>query len=278
MRITAFLLGFVGAAAHGRIAFPPNRQGGSLEVGGKTCGYHDGGTNIESGCSWMTNGIQIPGEPDLIDPLLMTTADSISKPVDALNPELTPWRAPGTAPIDSPCGNLENSLHHDDGRNLPRNPMNTTWHAGSIVSVASTVFINHGGGWSWRLCPKNTPLTEECFQQHYLRFVGDSAVVHYTDGTQESIQAHHTADGFWSRNEIPSENLNSEAKGWEFPCPLRAGQCGQQWEYSIMEQIEIPMDTPMGEYVLSWRWDCQKSHQSWLNCADVTIIAPTVLV
>lgn len=276
MKVAASLSLLVGVSAHGRISFPPNRNGGTLEVGGTTCGYHDGGTQIEDGCAWLTNAINIPGDVTLIDPLLLTTKASIADPVDKLNPEVTPWRAPGTAPVLSPCGN---NLYHPtkDGRDLPPNPTHTTWRAGSAVEVATTVYINHGGGWSWRLCPKSAPLTEECFQQTYLRFVGDSSVIRYTDGSTEHIPAHHTADGFWSRNEIPSEDLNSGEGGLEFPCPLRHGQCGQKWKYSVVEQVEIPADIQPGEYALSWRWDCQKSQQVWLNCADVTIAAPEIV-
>ena len=36
------------------------------------------------------------------------------------------------------------------------------------VQVAWQVRNNHGGGYAYRLCPANMPLTEECFQAHHL--------------------------------------------------------------------------------------------------------------
>ena len=27
-----------------------------------------------------------------------------------------------------------------------------------------------------------------------------------------------------------------------------------------------------GEYLLSWRWDCEESTQVWQNCADVVLV------
>ena len=30
-------------------------------------------------------------------------------------------------------------------------------------------------------------------------------------------------------------------------------------------------DIEPGEYVLSWRWDCEQTPQVWNSCADVTI-------
>lgn len=269
----------VGAQAHGRITLPVNRNGGTLEVGGTSCGYHDGGTQVEDGCAWFTNGVDIPGKATLVDPKMLTTAASIDKPDDKMNPEVTPWRAPGTAPVNSPCG--DNSFTGADGRDLPANPTPVTWQAGSVVDVAQAVTVNHGGGWSWRLCPKSRgKLTEDCFQEMPLKFAGDTVVVHYTDGTEETIEAQRTPDRLWSRNGIPSVDLNSPGQPYEFPCPLKHGSCGQDHameKFSLMEKVQIPEDLTPGEYALGWRWDCQKSHQVWLNCADVTIVAPEVV-
>lgn len=41
-------------------------------------------------------------------------------------------------------------------------------------------------------------------------------------------------------------------------------------EYSIVDKITVPLVKP-GSYLLSWRWDCEQSHQIWQNCADVHI-------
>ena len=42
---------------------------------------------------------------------------------------------------------------------------------------------NHGGGYSYRLCPATEPLTEACFKKHQLDFVADQQAVVFPDGT-----------------------------------------------------------------------------------------------
>ena len=53
----------------------------------------------------------------------------------------------------------------------------TDWLAGSVQEVAWHVNANHVGGYGFRLCklPAGgiSELTEECFQQNHLDFVGD---------------------------------------------------------------------------------------------------------
>ena len=40
----------------------------------------------------------------------------------------------------------------------------------------------------------------------------------------------------------------------------------------ILDEVSIPADTKPGDYVLGFRWDCEKSAQVWAACADVTIV------
>ena len=44
------------------------------------------------------------------------------------------------------------------------------------------------------------------------------------------------------------------------------------------EQVIIPSTLPAGDYVLGWRYDCEETAQVWQNCADVTLVAPDVVV
>jgi len=66
------------------------------------------------------------------------------------------------------------------------------------------MYINHGGGWSWRLCPKSASVTEACFQQHILDFADANQTLRFTDGHDVVIPARHTQDGKWARNPIPA--------------------------------------------------------------------------
>ncbi len=155
----------------------------------------------------------IPGKPTLCDnglltsPLKCSPCDSSCK--DGLKTH--PWRAPGTAPIDSPCG-INLGADRDKGKKLK-------WQAGAIVEVAMTVHVNHGGGYAYRLCPAGTPPTETCFNKIHLPFVDDSTTVMFPDGSpNKTIHARRTTQrtfpkgSSWSRIPIPpcgGNNLTS---------------------------------------------------------------------
>ena len=53
--------------------------------------------------------------------------------------------------------------------------------------------------------------------------------------------------------------------------PADAGPAGIP--YSVIDTVRVPAQIPTGDYLLSWRWDCEQSHQVWQNCADVVIAA-----
>ena len=36
--------------------------------------------------------------------------------------------------------------------------------------------------------------------------------------------------------------------------------------------VEVPENLEPGEYVLSFRWDCQQSPQVWNSCANIQIV------
>ena len=40
----------------------------------------------------------------------------------------------------------------------------------------------------------------------------------------------------------------------------------------VKDQLKIPA-TLNGDYVLSWRWDCEQTDQIWSTCADITVTA-----
>jgi hypothetical protein len=42
-------------------------------------------------------------------------------------------------------------------------------------------------------------------------------------------------------------------------------------DWSIMDKVVIPSDLEEGDYLLSWRWDCEESTQVWQNCADIRL-------
>lgn len=144
-----------------------------------------------------------------------------------------PWRAPGFAPVVDPCGQAGGEFGYQRiggesvfynttiagkgmmGSKLPATPAanRTRWAAGTWVEVAWGVRYNHGGGYQYRLCPANEPLTEECFQRHPLEFDRTKQVLKWNNGTLEYPMGSKAifVDGdavrpkgsTWARNPIP---------------------------------------------------------------------------
>merc|ERR1711962_1531919 len=153
---------------------------------------HKRGTN----CHWFTNDTEIVGEPTL-EPALWTFPNVESWAEQRL--ERHPWRAPGYAPLYSPCGvaggnplgcpkgaaSGPGSDCHNGGFSYgPKaeemdfeDPVTTEWIAGTNQVVGWGIIANHGGGYSYRLCklPQEgrIGLSEECFQQTPLKFASD---------------------------------------------------------------------------------------------------------
>merc|ERR1712013_272771 len=207
-----------------------------------------------------------------------------------------PWHAPGTAPVFGPCGTLgaiplgcngdgkgnfgDCCTDHCDsfalGKNMeeyewPDAPV-TEWKAGSSQEVGWYVSANHAGGYSYRICrmPQDgiTHLTEECFKNGHLDFIGNHQWVQYAkdkkSGHRTELRAKQTTEGtypegsMWRANQlIPRKEVNGDV------------------DYShghIYDKLQVPGDLEPGEYVVSFRWDSKCSPQVWGSCATVRIV------
>jgi len=186
---------------------------------------------------------KLPGHAHLssfIDSVLLLIPTSL-RPTWLPNPadptSEHPWRAPGTAPVYSPCGLAGGSDEPDDGkgtgawppegieqgadgRNLSLAPgIHTVWESGSVQEVAWSMRANHGGGYSWRLCPRSTIISdmdEKCFQRQQLDFVGNISWIQYGETAVPRGRANRTAipavrvsegtfpkGSMWTRNPVP---------------------------------------------------------------------------
>lgn len=145
-----------------------------------------------------------------------------------------PWRYPGSAPVEDPCGvsggwydtkiwNVENggvSPLVPMGTLASTSPMvpklldRTTWIAGEETEVAWAIFANHGGGYQYRLCPEEEEPTEGCFQKYPIDFVGDTQWLQSGHGMDTSNRTEIPAvtvpgdkvvpkGSMWRRNPIP---------------------------------------------------------------------------
>lgn len=55
------------------------------------------------------------------------------------------------------------------------------------------------------------------------------------------------------------------------PIPGMSGFGKSIWEWSVVDQVVVPDNLEPGDYLLSWRWDCEQSDQVFQNCADIRI-------
>ena len=124
-----------------------------------------------------------------------------------------------------------------------RDVVATEWKRGSVVDVAWSIWANHGGGYSYRLCKLPADgrdgLTEECFQQSPLAFVGEMQWAQWgkNESTRVAFQANRTREGTWppgsqwTKNPVPvckdpaGGDVStgcpdcSKAGGFQFPPP-----------------------------------------------------------
>ena len=42
--------------------------------------------------------------------------------------------------------------------------------------------------------------------------------------------------------------------------------------FTIMDQVEVPKDLETGDYVLSFRWDCEQTPQIWSGCSSIRLV------
>lgn len=182
----------------------------------------------------------------------------------------------------------------------------TRWVAGSEVEVAWGINANHGGGYQYRLCPANSDLSEECFQQTPLAFVGDVQWLQYGWGMDRNNRTEIPAiqvggdrvipaNSFWRRNPVPScKNptggaYNGTCTGPAFDPPAEGAWgygvgsvvnggftpdeiLAKAFHFGVVDKVVVP-DVPPGDYVLQFRWDAETFAQVWNSCADVSIVS-----
>ncbi|OEU07132.1 Fasciclin-domain-containing protein [Fragilariopsis cylindrus CCMP1102] len=188
------------------------------------------------------------------------------------------------------------------------------WTAGEIVEGAYNVAANHGGGHQYRLCPvenlDNNTLDESCFQSTVMEFANDkSAFIAMSDEGTVSVNITFDAididdgntDGVmpkgstWRKIGIPacaglSGGLQGTCtRGPQFTDHAPPGYYGYGssnsdplWNgpdlaavhsWKVVDELKVP-EGLSGDYVVSWRWDCEQTAQVWTQCAIVTIVDP----
>merc|ERR1712098_812361 len=179
----------------------------------------------------------------------------------------------------------------------------TEWTAGQKALVGWGMIANHGGGYQYRLCKMpeegKSQLSEECFQQLPLDFASDMQWVQFgpDPSTKIEFKANRTSKGTtpsgstWTKNPIPNcaglgggyfDPTPDCPEGLQFPAPA-PGLLGQgssivaqtpQFKWSLMDEVLVPEHLEHGDYVLSFRWDCEQTPQIWNSCANIKILSP----
>jgi len=284
--------------------------------------------------------------PTLTDPSLQTSPMKISSKLRGSQTDpnaYNPWRAPGHAGIADPCGILGGweyaspedyiggpDRHGNTNANVPPATLNPpagtfgtgalneaskqraapstppAWKAGSVVEVSWSTLANHGGGYQYRLCPKEQLKEgEDCFQKTPLEFASEQSWIQ-RGANRTAIRAVRVSDAnsagvkpsgsTWTKNPLPEcqdegntcvptfipalPGLYGQGSAYA-QCEYEYSQgrlCSQeQWDefvdlfnFTIVDEVKIPTGLE-GEYVLSWRWDSETTAQVWANCADVVI-------
>jgi hypothetical protein len=179
-----------------------------------------------------------------------------------------PWRAPGTAPVANACGlaggtpwlketteagvyTTTKFAHHGmSGTELPSLETGTKWTIGGLGEVTWGVENNHGGGYSYRLCPADQPITEECFQSHQLDFDTGKQGIVFKNGSVMPVQGVFITSGtypegsMWSRIPIPTAELGPRCLPGPNDTDATPNKC-EPWEKVLTDGPCVPCpETP----------------------------------
>jgi len=154
-------------------------------------------------------------------------------------------------------------------------------------------------------------LTEECFQAGQLDLLGDISYIQTEKDwtyriavkTKRTTNGTYPAGSQWTRIPVPAcDGINGittthpdgglvldglcgdDPTDTQFPPPADVGHLyGYGVDYmnngepalnfNIVDQLKVPENLEEGEYVLSWRWDCEQTPQIWSQCADIKVTA-----
>lgn len=163
-----------------------------------------------------------------------------------------PWRAPGFSPVMDPCGVVSGGQNHapyyhpsikdsTKGSQLPELPgPKPIWPQGSEQDVAWNIIANHGGGYAYRLCPKSSDLTEDCFQRGHLEFAGNTSWIQWGDDPKNrtAFPAERVSEGTnpagsqWTKNPIA-------------PCDGEVGGASAPFNFPLISNCNKAMFPPI---------------------------------
>lgn len=263
LRIGAVLTAFAAAVrGHGTMTEPMSRALRAAHGNvSRSSALNLSGSCTGGACEWYTQRTVIPGPTTNCDARFRTmgvACGSASPPDFPCTPgHAVPWCAPGTAPVRSPCGVFAGGgpllPHGRDMLDLDSTP-GATWVVGSHARVAWSMVANHGGGYSYRLCPHGAPQIESCFAAHHLDFAtaehqildqGGKLVARFPSVVLSNGTSPPRSQ--WARNPIP---LEAGMIGAIPGLPQLSGR--GPFPYSVVDTVQVPAVLAPGRYTLSW--------------------------
>jgi hypothetical protein len=162
-----------------------------------------------------------------------------------------------------------------------------------VLTGDCCIAVRSGGGYIYRLCPRGSTLSEECFQRAPLQFVGRSSLrwngiggeQHFFDPTTVTVQSpalryrgagEVPGNSSWRMNPIPRNDTFQTGESFAPVCDEVAGcnahqrtdetqtkqdmtcRCSGIWgpyNVEIMDTVAVP-EVPPGDYVVGFRYDC----------------------
>jgi len=157
--------------------------------------------------------------------------------------------------------------HYDEGHFL--NTPTTTWKIGNVYPVYWKTGAGHRGGYAYRLCkvPAGgiTQVTEQCFQDGHLDFVGDFNYVYNGMNRQDAYD-----ENKWIKTKAVRTNQGTTPPGSQWT--KLTVEVDKKNKWSFKDHVKVPDNLTPGDYILSFRWDSHKTPQIWNNCANIKLV------
>jgi hypothetical protein len=170
-----------------------------------------------------------------------------------------PWRGPGFAkPLDS-CGiasgfkdNEENygskvsagfqqgdkyTVVHGGVKSVSSsvNAAANHWVTGGTAEVSFSMVVNHGGGYQYRLCPKDGSMDEACFEAGALDFATSTSKIRFVDSSRDTLTIQAVDVGGPGDGTV----VNPPNKAWRrIPVPACACDRGSSCDRGADENLD----------------------------------------
>jgi len=204
-----------------------------------------------------------------------------------------PWAAPGTAPVGDACGlaggtpwaqevseagdyTATKFAHHGmNGTKLAPMDTGVKWKIGGVAEVTWQLENHHGGGYQYRLCPADEPLTEACFQKTPLDFVaGQQGIVFKgaASGSWFPVEADYVTEGvhpagsMWARIPVPTSALGPRCLPGANDTVETPNAC-EDWEHGLVDGPCKPCPGTAGS-------DCSRCDNHWKGETSFTPPCP----